>query len=314
VKLTRSILLLGLLLINSGCFNKNPATNQDLDTRIAEGTPPQTIAVLPFDDKTSTPGLARLVRESFASRLSLEAYDDIELYAIDRALDQANRQTAEYLAQASATDLGRILGADAVVFGEIFQFQRLFAGVYSQFNIGAEIRIVDTRDQQVIWRDRYIVRFHDGGVPHDIIEIPLISIRSGFSLRDTIKYRVVDELARRLIDRLPPLSPDVYQKEPGRLVYVLQAGAFLDRHRAESLRSRLQAKAFEAEIQPYETDRHQWHRVLVGPYVEWEEANSALARLRREMGIDGYIATRWQTAPESALPVVDSAIIPEPSE
>jgi hypothetical protein len=303
-----------LLFLGSGCFNSKPIADQDLDTRIAEGKPPRTLAVLPFGDETSTPGLARMVRESVASRLSLEAYDDIELYEIDRALERAKWQTQEDLAQAPAAALGRALGADAVVFGNIFQFQRIFAGVYSQFNIGAEIRIADTRDQKIIWRDRYIVRFHDGGVPHDIIEIPLISIRSGFSLRDTIKYRVVDELARRLIDRMPPLSPDTHTKQPERMVYILQAGAFLDRERADSLRSQLGAKGFRVQLEPYETDRHLWHRVLVGPYGEWQVANTALERLRRETGINAYIATRQGAAPADALPALNTSIIPESSE
>jgi hypothetical protein len=51
----------------------------------------------------------------------------------------------------SPVKLGEILGVDAVVFGEISNFDKLFALVYSQVSVGAEIRMYDAKTGHFLW-------------------------------------------------------------------------------------------------------------------------------------------------------------------
>ena len=105
--------------------------------------------------------------------------------------------------RASAKRLGRILHCDAVVIGEVTEFQRMYAGVYSQMAVGASIAIWDTRSGKKLWSDEHVTRHHEGGIPLAITDIAMISIRSGLNLRESEKVKTVDELSRHLISRFP---------------------------------------------------------------------------------------------------------------
>ena len=99
--------------------------------------------------------------------------------------------------------LGRILGCDAVIFGEVIEFDRIFAGIYSQMAVGLSISMWDTRTGREIWVDEHIERHHEGGIPLALTDIPMITFRSGMVLRENAKIKAVDELSRLLTRRIP---------------------------------------------------------------------------------------------------------------
>ena len=199
------MLLLICLMILCSCGAKLPFVKDDdaADEKVKLRNPPKSIAVLPFGNKTEVEDLDEFVRATLYSHLAPHPYKDIELHEVDRKLKRYNLINYEKFNHASAKRLGRILRCDAVVIGEVTEFQRMYAGVYSQMAVGASITIWDTRSGKKLWSDEHVTRHHEGGIPLAITDLAMISIRSGLNLRDSEKVKTVDELSRHLISRFP---------------------------------------------------------------------------------------------------------------
>jgi hypothetical protein len=140
-------------------------------------------------------------------------FRDIELHVIDEIPGQHGFADPDTLNNLAVKELGRLLQTDAIVFGEITTYQKLFLGVYSQMAVGATISIWDTRSGQMVWSDKHIARLHEGGIPFSLIELPFISFRSGYNLREQVKMRTVDELSRYLTDRVPDPTGAFYTSQ-----------------------------------------------------------------------------------------------------
>lgn len=283
--------LLPFLLVSlSGCAGtKPPVSSQGLHTALARGNCPRTVAVLPFNDHTGTEGLAELVRVNLLGRFSALPYRDVERDLVDRRLAAQGIRDQKTLYQTPVQRLGRLLGADALLYGDVVEFQRVFVGVYTRLKVTVGIQIWDARNGRKLWADEYTGTSQEGGVPLSLLDLPMITVRSGFHLSDEVKLQVVDEAVRNLVDRLP---------RPGTVVaeaasrYELQAGAFSAPERARELRNQLQARGFSAFIRRNVDDRGLWHRVLVGPFPDQESALAAGREIEAKVGARCFIARR----------------------
>ncbi len=280
--------LLGVLML-LGCTTHHPKDEQALEDVVANGNAPRTVAVLPFVNRTDTEGFGELFRVSFYSHFCARPYEDVELHLVDMRLGEKGLG-AEDMDGASPEELGRLLGCDAVIYGEASEFSRIFAGVYSQLSVGGSITAKDARDGRLLWKDHWVTRFHEGGVPMKIWDIPLISLRSGYALRETIKIRAVDELSRALVNRIP--APR-YITDPAAGMamydYELQVGAFLEEERARGFLETMRQKGFPAFIRSNRDDQELWHRVVVGPYEDREEAVQVRDRIHRDVEKKAFI-------------------------
>ncbi|MBW2518475.1 MAG: DUF799 family lipoprotein [Deltaproteobacteria bacterium] len=204
------IICLGML---SGCGTHLGLVkdNDDEAQRIIVRNPPKSIAILPFDNLTESDDIHEFVRTTFYSHLCAQPYEDMELHEVDRKLKRHNLMGYDVLTQKSARRLGRILGCDAVVVGKVTEYQRLYAGLYSQMAVGASIAVWDTRTGKRIWSDEHVTRQHEGGLPLALTDIAMIGIRSGMNLTESEKVRTVDELSRYLTSRVP--IPDINGQE-----------------------------------------------------------------------------------------------------
>ncbi|UCF92105.1 MAG: DUF799 family lipoprotein [Desulfobacterales bacterium] len=188
----------------AGCVSAPPPNlNQELAFAVQNLEYPRSLAVLPFANKTEAEGIEDFVRATFYSHLSVHPYRDVELYVVDQKLQAYDLRDDKKLRRMPARELGRLLDCEAVVFGEITEFRREFAGIYSQLAVGASIQIWDTRSGRKIWSDEYVARRHEGGIPLALTDLPILTIRSGLNLRETEKVRAVDELTRYLTSRIP---------------------------------------------------------------------------------------------------------------
>ena len=198
------------LIILSSCGSQLPffKDNDESSQRVILSNPPKSIAILPFGNKTEVEDIDELVRTTFYSHLTPHPYRDIELHEVDRKLKRYNLMNYDKLCNVSVKRLGRILSSDAVVLGEVTEFQRVYAGIYSQMAVGVSISIWDTRTGKKLWSDEHVTRHHEGGIPLAITDLAMISIRSGLNLTDAEKVKTVDELSRHLISRVP--VPNLY--------------------------------------------------------------------------------------------------------
>lgn len=273
-----------------GCFGaKPPVASQGLDLALARGDCPRTVAVLPFNDHTDTPGIAELVRLNLLGRISALPYRDVERVEVDRRLAAKGIRDQETLYRTPVQRLGRILGAEALLFGDVTEFRRVFAGVYSMLRVTAAIQIWDARTGRKLWSDEYTATSQEGGVPLSLLDLPLITVRSGFHLSEEITLRVVDEAARNLVDRLPRPGAVIAERSGNGRGYEVQAGAFAGAERARTLRDRLTREGFPAFVRRNVDDRGVWHRVLVGPFADQESALETERKIEESVGTRCFV-------------------------
>jgi hypothetical protein len=98
---------------------------------------PRTIAVLPFLNQAESKKGSDEVRKGFYNHFSSLPFKDMELYRVDNLLRKADLTDPAIIFKKSPKDLGNILGVDAVVYGEVSNFDKLFAVVYYQVYVGA---------------------------------------------------------------------------------------------------------------------------------------------------------------------------------
>ncbi|MDJ0723352.1 MAG: SPOR domain-containing protein [Desulfobacterales bacterium] len=270
------VLLVILCLSPSGCMSRHAVTYQEM-SQAAPQRLPHSIAVLPFHNATERPDLAPLVRQGFYAHLSYKRFRDVELSVIDQVLAEHGLGADTEWTAERIRRLGDWLNCEAVVIGRINRFERLFAAVYSQFNIGAQITIHATRTGQPIWSDRHVARLHEGDVPLTPLGLPLASIRTGMNLHDREVIAVVDLLTRHLAGRIP--DHGLPGPAPGTYRLELQIGAYRDHQFALAERDRLKAEGFPASVRSETTPDAIWHRVVIGPYLDEDEAMAARTAL-----------------------------------
>ncbi len=265
-----------LILPLSGCLSRQPVTYQEMSQSEAHDLP-RSIAVLPFQNGTEQPDLAPLVRQGFYAHLSYRRFRDVELAVVDHVLAEHGLGADTVWTIDRMRMLGDWLNCDAVVIGKVNRFERLFAAVYSQLNIGAQVTIYATRTGRQIWSDSYVARLHEGDVPLGPLGLPLSSLRTGMNLHDREIITAVDKLTRYLAERIPDRGlPD---PEPGIHRFELQIGAYRDHQFALNERDRLQARGYPASVRSEITPDAIWHRVVVGPYLDEKQAIAARTAL-----------------------------------
>jgi hypothetical protein len=165
---------------------------------------PLTVAVLPFFDQSKSKQGFEAVRRGFYNHFSSLPFKDMELYRIDDLLKKADLTDPEQINKADPRKLGEILGVDAVVFGEISNFDKLFAVVYSQVSVGAEVKMYETKTGRFLWSGQHIVRIHEGGFSTTPIGIIAVVIATAMNLRDIQLLRACDDLFREMVKTIPP--------------------------------------------------------------------------------------------------------------
>jgi Putative bacterial lipoprotein (DUF799) len=189
-----------------------------------EQAAPEKIAVLPFADHGSaqfvvdkialthrTDGeqadwawtdanrMRRAVNGYLASREFLEA----NIIQVDEILKEHGIDSERKLERVPPQMLGKWLGVDAVVYGDVLHYDAYYAFLLSGWQVGAGVRIVSTRNGEELFSaagSRYDVNFSPAFDPMDI------AINSGLSLlqlRDVELARAEEEDAREIVLRIP---------------------------------------------------------------------------------------------------------------
>ncbi len=176
--------------------------------------PPQCIAILPFENmtgnivKNSTERLKltdekiEQLRWILYSHLAPYSYQDIELKKVDRALSKIKNKQ-HYAA------IGKALNCDALLIGEITEYDADFLGLYSQISIGVDLKLVSAKDDSVLWQGHHIAKSHGGGVPITPVDIAVGVYSATENISDEQVVRVEDDLFRRLLStwQLDHISP-----------------------------------------------------------------------------------------------------------
>jgi hypothetical protein len=189
-----------------------------------EQAAPEKIAVLPFGDLgsaqyvvnriplthrtdgeqadwawTDSNRMRRAVNGYLASREFLEA----NIIQVDAILKEHGIDSEQKLDQVPPQVLGKWLGVDAVVYGEVRHYDAYYAFLVSAGQVGADVKMVSTHNGEELFScegSRYDVNFSPAFDPVDI------AINSGISLlqlRDVELARAEEEDAREIVLRIP---------------------------------------------------------------------------------------------------------------
>jgi len=166
---------------------------------------PKTVAVLPFIDESRSQKGNEIVRRGFYNHFSSLPFKDMELYQVDHLLRKAGYNDPETLSHIPPEKLKDMLNVDAVIMGSISNFDKLFAGIYSQVSVGAEIKMIDTTGQ-FLWSGKHVVRIYEASLPTSPIGVITSIISAAMNVRDIQLLRACDDLFRDMIKTIPVTS------------------------------------------------------------------------------------------------------------
>jgi len=191
---------------------------------------PRTLAVLPFVPLPEKEEQTRVVTRMIYGALSATPYDVVKLQVVEERLVRAGLGDPKEAAKKDPAELAKILRVDAVLYGELTHWDRIFLAVYSQIAAGAHIRLVDARSGQTLFERKEVERSHEGGVPTNAISAAIQVVQSALKLREIELIRASDDLVRALLKgvptppaleaRRPPAFANVISDGTGRLLKV----------------------------------------------------------------------------------------------
>ncbi len=235
----RSFLTLSLLIFLGFLCSCQPVKTKNIVDRIYEldpqgkiyisrtlvDNPPRTVAVLPFHSligggriegsralfnllttkKQQDPQfLGESMRRAFFGQFAQLDFDHIRPSRVDRVLKKESLDSWEKIRSIPAQQMGELLGADALIFGEVIHFDYYYAFLYTQLAVGLSVEMVDSKSGEILWRVRDARRDHTVRVAYDPIALAVGLFQAGFSLRAINMMRAMDEICRELVGSIPP--------------------------------------------------------------------------------------------------------------
>ena len=164
---------------------------------------PRTIAVLPFVDRSKSKEGIETVRRAFYNHFSVLPYTDMELYRVDRLLRKAGLTDPEVITDTPPQKLGEILKVDAVILGDVSNFDKFYALVYSQVAVGAEVKMYETQSGRFLWSSQHVARKHQGGISASPVGIIATIVSTAMNVRDIQLLRACDDLFRDMVNTIP---------------------------------------------------------------------------------------------------------------
>lgn len=205
----RRLSLLVLACTLSACVNlgeqrgePRPAVQPPGETAQARELP-ATVAIMPFTNQTKEPGAAERLRKNFYNTFSAKPYVDIELAVIDDKIARLEWETGRTVADLGPGELCRAIGCEALIFGTVTNYSKSFAGIYSRLGEAAEVWMVDTRNGEELLRVRDAVNYYEGNIPLTPLGALMTTLSAAANVRELQEVRMVNELAHKLVGRIP---------------------------------------------------------------------------------------------------------------
>ncbi len=196
--------------------------------------PPRKIAVLPFDNliggkyilnsipfprfnKKKTDGwnwtYANRLRRFFFGHFASREFVDIELMYVDKTLQELGILSPNDLYKIPAQELGRILGADALIYGRVTEYKNSYYLLYKQIRIGLSIKCVSTKDGTVFFEGEQVRHDNDIRVATNPFDFVIASFQNSMSMRDVYAARASEEVVRELVLRIPIVNSFIEEEE-----------------------------------------------------------------------------------------------------
>jgi hypothetical protein len=207
--------------------------------------------------------------------LSQREFTIINPIAVDAVLKQRGIDNMDKLRRTSPIELGKLLGADALVYGEVDNYEGYYFGLVSAYQVGVNTWMLSTRDGETLMREsgsRYSVDASLAFSPQDIV---VNSVMTLLEFRDVTLARAEEEVSRELVLRIPA-SEKLKQQVADRAVAHandVEAGQE-EADLTPALRKRIGASADLALSTPFDASRFGKASFVVPP--KQNEATSSL--------------------------------------
>ena len=196
--------------------------------------PPRKIAILPFDNliggkyilnSVSIPRsskekaddwnwtYANRLRRFFFGHFASREFVDIELMYVDKMLQELEILTPNDLYKIPAQELGEILGADALIYGQVTEYKNSYYALFKQIKIGLSIKCVSTKDGSILFEGEQIRHDNDIRVATNPFDFVIASFQNSMSMRDVYAARASEEVVRELVIRIPIVNSFIEEEE-----------------------------------------------------------------------------------------------------
>jgi hypothetical protein len=152
---------------------------------------------------------ANHLRRAFAGDLATREFTLIPPLAIDAVLAERGITDFDKLSAASPMEIGRWLHADALVYGEVVDYEAYYGFLVATWRVTARVRMVSTRDGHELFSCTD-TRYSTNVTPAiDPIDIVINSALNVLELRDITLARAENEVGREIVLRLPVAERNV---------------------------------------------------------------------------------------------------------
>ena len=146
---------------------------------------------------------AQRLRRSVMGYLAQREFTVINPIAVDAVLKRRGIDNMEKLRKMSPIELGKLLGADALVYGEVSNYEGYYFGIVSAYRVGVSTWMLSTRDGETLMREtggRYSVDLSPALSPQDFLINSALTL---LEFRDVTLARAEEEVSRELVLRIP---------------------------------------------------------------------------------------------------------------
>jgi len=154
---------------------------------------PQVIAIAQLSNSTSSIETSSLLRDILQSHLSNKNFQLVHTKEVDLK-NPENLLSPQQLAQT--------LGVDAVVVGEVIEYERFYAGIYAHIKLGVDIELI-SKEGKVLWHKKEIITSRAGGLSTSPWGILLNAALAAQHLEDSNLFAAADELGRSIAKEFP---------------------------------------------------------------------------------------------------------------
>lgn len=203
-----------------GC---SPGSKPPVASQPAEIDLPRKVAVLPFVNRTSNPEAAAVLRRMFYNFFSSLNYTDIEPAVVDASLEASRMFETAATGEVPLGRLGQLLGADAVVTGEVLSLGRTYALVYANQQAGLRARMIHCSTGRVIWEMEHTVTLHDADLPMSLPGIAAAILKTAINYQQSNTLRAASELCMQMTASIP--NPPAAAEIPPQIQVLVHNGA-----------------------------------------------------------------------------------------
>ena len=185
---------------------------------------PRRVAIMPFSNHSQSEQAGPMVRKMFYNFFSSLNYVDVEPSEVDDIL----RQTGIYddIVQAKTLDIQKacqVLDADALIFGDVTTFGKIYAVLYSEVRAGMKAEMLACPSGNPIWSYEHTSHIGEGGISISPLGLASTAAKVLLNLRQTIGMRVVSDLCMQMTSTIP--NPPGIIKAGPRIKVLVHNGA-----------------------------------------------------------------------------------------